>query len=454
MRVLVAGMGKSGYGAARLGLAMGHDVRACDSLSAEKLAVDLEPLEAMGLQFHPETESPLLLKGVEAVVLSPGFPRASALIREALKLGVPVIGEIEWAYRQAKGRIAAVTGSNGKSTTTTLLGELLSYHYKDVRAGGNLGVAFSDMIEGSTDETWFVLELSSFQLESIERFRPDIAVLLNITPDHQDRYPRYEEYQEAKGRIFKNQTASDFAIYKWDDPLSERQGKRAASRLLPFFNGLMEGDGAFVSEKKAWLRLGGKKELLFGLQALPLPGAHNLENALAACAAACCAGVPAELLEPALKAFKGLPHRLEKVASFNGVSVYNDSKATNSDAVLKALSAFEAGVILMLGGKDKGADWRSLVPEARRCCKAIVAFGKARHCVESAFAGQLPLYSFATLMEATPEALEMAEPGDSVLLSPACASFDEFKNFEDRGDKFREWVKAAIQRPRRDGRKG
>lgn len=443
MKILVAGMGKSGYGAARLALAQGHEVSACDSMPREKLVAGLEPLEAMGLDFHAETESPSLLAGVETVVLSPGFPRASALVREAENRGVPVIGEIEWAYRHAKGRIAAVTGSNGKSTTTTLLARLLSSSFGDVRAGGNLGEAFSGMVEGSAADTWFVLELSSFQLESIERFRADIAVLLNITPDHQDRYPTYEQYQEAKGRIFANQRPSDFAIYKGDDPLSERQARRASSILLPFIGGQMEGDGAFVSGGKGWLRRGSKAEPLFRLEALPLPGSHNLENALAACAAARCAGVPAEMLEPALRRFKGLPHRLEKVATVNGASVYNDSKATNSDAVLKALSAFSGGVILLLGGKDKGADWPSLVPEAKRCCKAVVAFGKARHSVEAAFSGALPLYSFATLREAAPEALKLAAPGDSVLLSPACASFDEFKNFEDRGDKFKGWVTAA-----------
>ncbi len=441
MKLLVAGMGKSGYGAARLALAEGHTVRACDSLDRENLTVDLWPLEEMGLQFFSESESPSLLQEMETVVLSPGFPRASALVQEAQKRGIPIVGELEWAYRHAKGRVVAVTGSNGKSTTTSLLGELMSSHYKDVRTGGNLGVAFCDMVEGSTEETWFVLELSSFQLESIERFRPDVAVLLNITPDHQDRYPRYEDYQEAKGRIFMNQRASDFAIYKGDDPLSERQAMRAVSRPLPFFNGAIEGDGVFVREGKAWLRRDGMEEPVFRLAALPLPGTHNLENALAACATARCAGVPAERLESVLKAFKGLPHRLEKVGVVNGASVYNDSKATNSDAVLKALSAFDKGVVLLLGGKDKGADWQSLVPEARRCCKAVVAFGKARHSVEAAFAGHLPLYGFATLQEAAFRAFDLAGPGDSVLLSPACASFDEFKNFEDRGDQFREWVK-------------
>ncbi len=441
MKVLVSGMGKSGFGAARLALAQGHRVAACDVLPREALSCDIASLEALGLVFSGGTESPALLEGVDVVVLSPGVPRASVLVREALRRGVPVVGEVEWAFRHARGRVVAVTGSNGKSTTTTLLGELLAAHYPDVRTGGNLGTAFCDLLKDCTPETRFVLELSSFQLESVETFRADVAVLLNITPDHQDRYLRYEDYQEAKGRVFRNQRPDDWALFKGDDPLGTARASGAASRRLPFLAaGEPPGDGVFVRGGGAWLRRGGEPERLFGLEELPLPGVHNLENALAACAAARCAGVPVSTLAPVLRGFRGLPHRLEKVAVVNGAAVYNDSKATNADAALKALSAFETGVVLLLGGKDKGADWASLAPEVARRCKAVVAFGKARGAVVAALSGAAPLYSFASLREATPAALALAGPGDVVLLSPACASFDEFKNFEDRGERFRGWV--------------
>jgi len=440
MKLLVAGMGKSGYAAARLALDRGHDVLALDAAPRERLVPDPAPLEARGLVLQAGADMPASWSGIGTVILSPGWPRASALVRGALAAGIPVVGELEWALSGVPGRVAAVTGANGKSTTTTLLGELLGAHFPDVRTGGNLGTAAADLVDGATPQTWFVLEASSFQLESLCAFRADVALLLNITPDHQDRYPRYEDYQEAKGNVFLNQRAGDWAIFNGADPLAAAQAGRSAGCRLPFALADGGSDGAFVSGGRALLRRDGREEPLFDLADLPLPGAHNLENALAACAAARCAGVPAVALREALRRFRGLPHRLEKVGVVRGASVFNDSKATNTDAVLKALTAFETGVVLLLGGKDKGADWASLVPEVTRRCRAVVAFGKARPAVEETFRGRIALSGFDTLREATPAALALAGPGDTVLLSPACASFDEFKNFEDRGDQFRRWV--------------
>jgi len=445
MMVLVAGMGRSGYAAARLALDRGHRVLALDAAPRERLPQDPAPLEARGLVLQTEGDAPSNWSGIEAVVLSPGWPRASALVRGALQAGIPVVGELEWALRGVPGRVAAVTGANGKSTTTTLLGELLAAHFSDVRTGGNLGTAAADLVGGATSETWFVLEASSFQLESLDAFRADVALLLNITPDHQDRYPRYEDYQEAKGNVFLNQRAGDWAIFNGADALATAQAARSAGRRLPFALADVGSDGAFVSGRRALLRREGREELLFELGDLPLPGAHNLENALAACAAARCAGVPTPALREALRRFRGLPHRLERVAVVRGAEVFNDSKATNTDAVLKALTAFESGVVLLLGGKDKGADWASLLPEVTRRCKAVVAFGKARAAVEATFRGRVALSGYDTLREATPAALALAGAGDTVLLSPACASFDEFKNFEDRGDQFRRWVQGEAR---------
>ncbi|MGC8723563.1 MAG: UDP-N-acetylmuramoyl-L-alanine--D-glutamate ligase [Acidobacteriota bacterium] len=444
MRILVAGMGTSGYWAAHLALRQGHQVSACDQRTTADLALDLSKLLEMGLVFYGGSESPGLLEGMECLILSPGVPRRSALVRSALERGIPVIGEIEWGFRHAKGRIAAVTGSNGKSTTTTLLGKLLGAHFSDVRTGGNLGRAFCEMVDGSTEKTWFVLEVSSFQLESLERFKADVAILLNITPDHQDRYARFEDYQAAKGRIFQNQGPSDFAVYSTTDPAVAAFGAATSSIHVPFATVGELPEGAFVREGQALWRRSGGQELLFRLKDLPLPGVHNLENALAACLAARCAGVPEGALAEPLSRFRGLPHRLERVGEVHGAAVFNDSKATNTDAVLKALTAFRSGVILLLGGKDKGADWASLVPEARRCCRAVIAFGAARDKVVQAFRGALPVESYATLREATTAALAMASPGDSVVLSPACASFDEFRNFEDRGEQFTAWVREAM----------
>ena len=445
MKILVVGMGASGYAAAKLAQDEEHTVLACDQALADQLKVDLAPLLERGMVFYGGSESPALLDGVETVILSPGVPCASLLARAAVELGIPVLGELEWGFRHAKGRVIAVTGSNGKSTTTTLLGQLMAAHFSDVRTGGNLGTPFCAMVEGSTEETWFVIEASSFQLESIQRFRAAVAVLLNITPDHQDRYRRFQEYADAKSRVFLNQDRGDFAVFSASDPLAEEYGSRSKGEHRRLSAVASLGEGACVKGDLAVWWHQGVEEKLFALDDLPLPGSHNLEDALAACLAARCAGVPAEKLASVIRAFSGLPHRLEKVGVVNGAGVYNDSKATNTDSVLKALTAFRSGVVLLLGGKDKGADWSCLAAEVRSKCKAVVAFGAAREAVKAALGGLVPLEAFESLKDATARALQMAGPGDSVVLSPACASFDEFKNFEHRGDQFKLWVREAMK---------
>jgi UDP-N-acetylmuramoylalanine--D-glutamate ligase len=441
-KILVAGLGKSGIAAAGLALEEGSPVAACDLLPPERLPEAVHALCERGLELHAGTQDPSLLQGVAQVVLSPGVPRETDLVRTAEARGIEVVGELEWAYRRARGRIVAVTGSNGKSTTTTLIARLLSARFPDVREGGNLGTPFTEMLLGATEETRFVLEISSFQLETISTFRADAALLLNITPDHQDRYAAFEDYRDAKGRVFLNQGPADAAIFNAADGLAARFGNGSKAARIPFSSESELPEGAFVRDGKAMWRDGAAERALFALDDLPLPGRHNLENALAASVTAAWCGVPCEAIPGALRSFKGLPHRLELVAEARGVRVYNDSKATNTDSVLKALTAFRGGVILMLGGKDKGADWKSLEPEVRRCCARVVAFGKARAAVEAALSGAVPLDSYPTLKEATPAALACAAPGQSVVLSPACASFDEFQNFEDRGNKFRAWVRA------------
>ena len=439
--VLVAGMGISGISAARLALNSGsYTVDACDRLPEESLPAAVKDLVRAGMVLHAAEEGPSLLGGVDTLVLSPGVPMGSELVTEALRNGIEVVGEIEWGYRHSRGRVIAVTGSNGKSTTTSLLGELLSGGFSDVRTGGNLGTPFCDMVEGSTEKTWFVLEVSSFQLESVRSFRPHVALLLNITPDHQDRYETFELYQEAKGRIFKNQGFSDFAIFSAADPHAARFGREAQSVQIPFSTAGKLQAGVFLRGQEAvWVR-DEEEEILFSLSDLPLPGVHNIENAMAACTAARCAGVDGGAIAEKLRTFRGLPHRLEFVSERGGVRAFNDSKATNTDSVAKALSAFQSGVLLLLGGKDKGADWISLIPEVKRCCSKVVAFGAAREKVARAFSGVVDLESFASLKDATAHALGSATAGQTVLLSPACASFDEFKNFEERGDLFRSWV--------------
>lgn len=441
-KTLVAGLGKSGLAVARLALREGLSVAACDLLPEDRLPSEVLALAERGLELHPATQDPALLEGVSELVLSPGVPRDTDLVRTAEARGVWVVGELEWAFRRMRGRAIAVTGSNGKSTTTTLLSKLLSAGFPDVREGGNLGTPLTEMLEGSTESTWFVLEVSSFQLETISTFRADASLLLNVTPDHQDRYAAFGDYAAAKGRVFLNQRPCDAAVFNALDARAASMGADSAARKIPFASGGTISEGIFLRGGKAVWRDGERERVLFSLEDLPLPGVHNVENALAAAGAAAWAGVAEESIPGALRSFRGLPHRLELVAERCGIRVYNDSKATNTDSVLKALTAFASGVILLLGGKDKGADWASLAPEVRSRCRKVVAFGKARAAVEAALSPVLPLASFPTLEEATRAALEEARPGESVLLSPACASFDEFRNFEDRGDRFRSWASA------------
>ncbi|MEJ2367412.1 MAG: UDP-N-acetylmuramoyl-L-alanine--D-glutamate ligase [Acidobacteriota bacterium] len=440
MNILVAGLGQSGIGAARLALETGHAVSGCDRAPEGSLPAAVEELKRSGLNVHGAGMSPSLLENRDLLILSPGVPRASELVQSALSRGVPVIGEIEWAARHASGRIAAVTGSNGKSTTTMLLGDLLKTAHADTRVGGNLGVPFSDIVRDDTPETWYVLELSSFQLESLVDFHADAALLLNITPDHQNRYASFQDYAAAKGRIFVNQTPGDFAVFNADDALAGEYALASPAAHVPFSIHSEPEEGAFVKDRRGVLRRRGRETVLFEAGDWRLPGEHNLENALAACVAGVCAGADPESFGPVLREFKGLPHRMERIGEVNGAAVYNDSKATNADAVLKGLTAFQSGVILLLGGRDKGAEWADLSESVRRRCRTVVAFGEARDRVAAALGGVAELISCATLKDATARALDMAGPGDTVLLSPGAASFDEFQNFEDRGDRFRDWV--------------
>lgn len=445
MKILVYGMGKSGCAAAGIALKEGHTVIASDRLTAEELNINLTPILEQGVVFYGGCESASLLDGVELMVLSPGIPSTAALVEAALKNGVPVVGEMEWAFRHTEGSVVAVTGSNGKSTTTTMIGEIAADSLPDVRVGGNLGTPFSDLVEGSTAETLFVLEVSSFQLERIDEFRAKVALLLNITPDHQNRYETIDAYAAAKGAIFNNQRSSDFAVYSSLDEKCLSFGANSGGVRLPFSVTGEEEEGAFIRDGRAIFRKNGEEEVLFALSSLQVPGMHNVENAMAAALAARCAGVPHGGVEGPLSRFMGLPHRLEKIGDIKGAGVYNDSKATNTDAVIKALSSFEKNVILLLGGRDKGADWKLLKEEVARRCKAVIAFGEARQSVEDVFLGVAPVHGATSLREATIQAVDAAAEGDTILLSPACASFDEFSNFEERGNRFRSWVREAGQ---------
>ena len=356
---------------------------------------------------------------------------------------MPVIGELELAGRFLKGKILAVTGSNGKTTTTTLLGEILAAGGLPTLVGGNIGVPVVALIDSSTGESWSVLEVSSFQLETTEQFHPSIAVILNITPDHLDRHGSFENYARIKERIFARQTAEDALVVNADNPRAVKAIVRPAARVYWF-------SLEHPVEQGAWLESGSvvyrsakdaATEMVMPLKGIPLKGAHNVENVLAAVVAARQAGVPAEVIRRAVENFKAVEHRLEYVATIKGVDFYNDSKATNVDATAKAVAAFSGGIHLILGGKDKNSDYTQLADLLRERVLAVYTIGSAAAKIESHLRGVVSIHSCETLDKAIQAAASSARRREVVLLAPACSSFDQFEDYEHRGRTFKQLVK-------------
>lgn len=441
MRVAILGLGLSGLGAVKLALYNKFITTGIDKKRIAELSKDATILTKKGMTFVEEKYSHKILKEIDLLVVSPGIPKDNKIIKLAKSLGIKTISEIEFAYYHCKGKIIAITGSNGKTTTTSMIFSILKSYFKDVRLAGNIGIAFSDKVIGSKDETIFVLELSSFQLENIEKFKADTAVLLNLTPDHQDQYNSFEDYCLAKINVFNNQTKSDFAIINRFDKAIDKYKNLIKAKKFYFSSVSHTRKGTFIKKDSVYF-LGGKDQLfkLFSINKLKVRGPHNLENAMAAASAAFLNGVPPQIIESALNSFNPLPHRLEYVTTINGADFYNDSKATNTDSVLKALKSFEKNVVLLLGGKDKGADFSDLEVEVLKRCKKVVCFGEAREKIKKTFSNKIFVECYPTLKKAVSALIASSTNKDIVLLSPACASFDEFKNFEDRGEKYKEWV--------------
>src|SRR5215471_16882318 len=388
------------------------------------------------------------LDGAGWLALSPGVPATASVVADARSRGLSVLSEVEVAWRIAQAEVhgqnrwIAVTGTNGKSTTTAWIAEMLRASGRPVALAGNIGVPVSSFLSERSARD-FVCELSSFQLETIERFRPHVAVLTNITPDHLDRYESFERYAEAKKRIFQNQAAEDFAVVNADDPASA--GLRLTPRRVPFSRAGAERSGAWV--EGGWLRsaVRGVARPVLEAGRVALAGAHNLENALAALAAADCLGTPDAAIQSALSSFAGLPHRMQLVARAGGVAWVNDSKGTNVDATRKSLEGYPDGtVLLILGGRDKHGDFAALTPVLRRTTRRVLTVGEAAPVVEAALAGVVPTERAFDMERAVAKAAELARPGDTVLLSPACASFDQYHNFEERGEHFRALARAAV----------
>jgi UDP-N-acetylmuramoylalanine--D-glutamate ligase len=363
-------------------------------------------------------------------------------LEAARAAGVPVLAEIELAFRNLKGRVAAVTGTKGKSTTTAALGAMLRARGGDVRVGGNIGEALVSMVEGSTEKTDFVVEVSSFQLEGIETFRPHVAVFLNLSPDHLDRHPSFEAYAQAKARIFENHTATDWAVAH---SLVRTHGTR--SRVVRFHEGEepQTAAAAFFRADQALLRLAGREEILFPRSSLHLPGRHLAGDVLAAAAAARLLGAEPAQITRAVAEFRGLPHVLEHVVTSQGIGYYNDSKATNVDAARKSVESFGGPLIVIMGGRYKGGDFRDLRPALAQRGKRVLAIGEARAQIWKALADTLPVGECGSLREAVERAAEVAVRGDTVLLAPACSSFDMFRDYAERGEAFKDEVRRLLE---------
>jgi UDP-N-acetylmuramoylalanine--D-glutamate ligase len=441
-RVLVVGLGKSGVASAQFLQAHGAKVTVSDSKSPEQLANEIPALLDRGIAVETGGHGERTFRGQDLIVVSPGVPADSAPLVQARVQGVPIIGEIELAAQFLQGRILAITGSNGKTTTTTLTGEILGASGFMVVVGGNIGTPAISLVDQTTPESFVVLEVSSFQLETIQTFRPFISAILNITPDHLDRHRTLEAYVDAKARIFENQNATDFCVLNADDAAANELTGRAKCPVVHFSRRQEVQDGAFVRQNKIFFRDGQTEQEILPIEEISLQGAHNLENVLAAVSMASLARCSAESIRQAVRAFKAVEHRLEFVAEIAGVRYFNDSKATNVDATIKALESFPANIHLILGGKDKGSDYTGLNPLLRERVKQVYTIGAAADKIANQIHGAAEIVPAQTLEKAVHLASTAAKPGDIVLLAPACASFDQFQSYEHRGRVFKEAVQA------------
>ena len=441
-KVLVVGLGKSGLAAAFFLRHQGAQVTVSDIRSSEALAKDIPALLDEGIMVESGGHGLLTFRRQDLIVVSPGVPLDTPVLAQVKSFGIPIIGELELAARFIRGQILAITGSNGKTTTTALAGEILKAAGLPTLVAGNIGVPVVGLIEKSTPETWSVLEVSSFQLETIEEFHPRIAVILNITPDHLDRHGTFENYALAKERIFSMQDAGDCVVLNADNERTAEAAARAKSRVYWFSAQHEVERGAWVQDGNVVYRAesGAAPETVMAVSRIPLKGLHNVENTLAAACAARLVGVPADVVRRAVEGFTAVEHRLEYVATVNGVEYYNDSKATNVDATAKAVAAFAGGVHLILGGKDKGSDYTALNDLLRARVRAVYTIGAAAEKIESQLRGVVPLHACKTLDAAVNAAASAAKHGEVVLLAPACSSFDQFENYEHRGRVFKELV--------------
>ena len=443
-KILVVGLGKSGLASAIFLRKQGAQVTVSDIRSVEALANELPALLDVGVMVEAGGHGLLTFRRQDWIVVSPGVPLDTLELVQARGFGTPVIGELEMATRFLRGKTLAITGSNGKTTTTALCGEIFRAAHLPTQVGGNIGLPVVSLVPQSTDATWNILEVSSFQLETTVEFRPSIAVILNVTPDHLDRHGSMENYVAAKERIFSNQTAADFLVLNAENAETQRMAARAKSQIYWFSARRPVRQGAFVYQDSVVWRVNEQSpaEPVLPVSEIPLKGEHNVENVLAAVCSAKLAGIANDVIRAAIAAFRAVEHRLEFVARIRGVEFYNDSKATNVDATIKAIAAFPGGIHLILGGKDKNSDYTLLEPLLKERVRAVYTIGAAAEKIERQIGGATHIVSCQTLERAVDQAAAQANKGEIVLLAPACSSFDQFENYEHRGRCFKQYVLA------------
>lgn len=439
-KIVILGLALSGAAAAKLAVRQGADVFVSDNQDTLALQDTLTDLKALSIPGELGQHSDQIYDA-DLWIISPGIAQDSELVQKAQSNDIPIVSEIEFASWFTEAPILAITGSNGKTTTAHLLAEMIQTDDLHGALAGNVGIPFAEMVLedlGNPDpkRVW-VLEISSFQMEFIEHFKPYIAIFLNITPDHLNRYPSMKEYIAAKMNMWSRQTAEDFIVYNADDTILVEEIAESTSRKIAF--GLGHHPEAIFQPNRTKIYTE-EHATLIEMNQLALPGKHNLANALAAATAAHLMGVPNKSIAATMSQFSGVPHRLEPIAEINGVTYINDSKATNLDAVQVALESFTQPIILLLGGLDKGGDFRSLLPHTHNNLKEVIAFGQAKELILTALRDAVRSTSVMDLKEALELAQNCSQPGDVVLLSPGCASFDQFENFEERGDHFRSLV--------------
>lgn len=441
-KVLVSGIAKSGISAAILLKKLGADVIIQDIKQAENLGDEPEKLAKLGIKLYLGKNPDDIVENQDLIIVSPGIPCDLPFIKKAESLNIPVWSEVELAYTLCNCPVIAVTGTNGKTTTTALIGEIVKNYISTSEIVGNIGIPFTEKVLNLKENSYVIAEISSFQLEKINTFKPKISTVLNITPDHLNRHKTIENYIAAKERIFENQDKNDYLILNFDDEACRKMKEKAKSNVIFFSRQTKLNYGVFADETSIYIKMDGYDDKIIDIDEMKILGGHNVENAMAAIAVSACAGIPIDIIKKTLKEFKAVAHRIEYVTTINDIEFYNDSKGTNPDAAIKSIEAMKRPIVLIGGGYNKGSDFSQWVKTFEGKVKHLVVIGEVSDLIiETAKAYNFNNFDKVnTLKDAVELCYSKAEPGDCVLLSPACASWDMFDNYEQRGDLFKEFV--------------